>query len=343
MSQFRKALILGVTGQDGSYLAEFLLRLGYEVHGVVRRTSSFNTTRIDYLGASPWARSLILHHSDLTDFSSLAGLISSIQPSEVYNLAAQSHVRTSFDLPLLTSQVTGIGTLNVLESVRLSSLDTRVYQASSSEMFGAAEPPQSELTSFYPRSPYGVSKVYAYWIARNYREAYGMHISNGILFNHESPRRTPTFLTRKVTRGVARIRAGIDSTITLGNLSARRDWGYAPEYVAGMWLMLQQDSPDDYVLATGTSTSVQEWVDLAFDLGGLNPKEFVKHNPRFLRPTEVDNLIGDPAKARNKLGWSHKVRPEQLAAIMLTHDERLIKEPELVDSVEKAAWQNYFD
>lgn len=210
-------------------------------------------------------------------------------------------------------------------------------------MFGAAEPPQSELTSFYPRSPYGVSKVYAYWIARNYREAYGMHISNGILFNHESPRRTPTFLTRKVTRGVARIRAGIDSTITLGNLSARRDWGYAPEYVAGMWLMLQQDSPDDYVLATGTSTSVQEWVDLAFDLGGLNPKEFVKHNPRFLRPTEVDNLIGDPAKARNKLGWSHKVRPEQLAAIMLTHDERLIKEPELVDSVEKAAWQNYFD
>lgn len=343
MSQFRKALILGVTGQDGSYLAEFLLRLGYEVHGVVRRASSFNTTRIDYLADSPWARRLILHNSDLTDFSSLTALISTIQPTEVYNLAAQSHVRTSFDLPLLTSQVTGIGTLNVLESVRLTSLDIRVYQASSSEMFGATEPPQSELTSFYPRSPYGVSKVYAYWIARNYREAYGMHISNGILFNHESPRRTPTFVTRKVTRGVARIRAGIDATITLGNLSARRDWGYAPEYVAGMWLMLQQDSPDDYVLATGTSTSVQEWVDLAFDLGGLNSKELVTHDPRFLRPTEVDNLIGDPAKAHNELGWSHKVGPEQLVDIMLSHDERLIREPELVDSVEKVAWQNYFD
>jgi GDPmannose 4,6-dehydratase len=316
------ALIAGITGQDGSYLAELLLRMGYEVHGLIRRASTFNTGRIDHLYKSSQDKSsrLRLHHSDLSDGSRLTTLISEIRPTEIYNLAAQSHVRVSFDEPEYTGDITGLGTTRFLEAARLIAPDAKFYQASSSEMFGATPPPQHENTPFYPRSPYGAAKVYSYWMTRNYREAYGMFACNGILFNHESPRRGETFVTRKITRAVARIAEGIDSELYLGNLDAVRDWGYAPEYVYGMWKMLQADKPDDYVLATGTSTSVLDFVRWSFEYVGLNHEEYVRFDPRYLRPTEVDSLIGDASKANSDLGWSHSINPRQLATLMVEED-----------------------
>ena len=317
-----RALITGITGQDGSYLAELLLGKGYEVHGLVRRASTFTTTRIDHLYRDPHdpdAR-LFLHYADLTDSSRLVTLLQQIEPSEVYHLAAQSHVRVSFDEPEFTADTTGLGTVRLLEAIRTSRLPVRFYQASSSEMFGATPPPQDESTPFHPRSPYGAAKVYAYWIARNYRESYGLFVVNGLLFNHESPRRGETFLTRKVTRAVARIEAGLETELFLGNMDARRDWGYAPEYVAAMWAMLQRDQPDDYVVATGTSYSVQDFVALAFAHAGLDWHDHVRFDPRYLRPAEVDSLIGDPSKAALELGWTAQVHTPQLAALMVDAD-----------------------
>ena len=334
----KTALILGITGQDGSYLAEFLLKIGYEVHGLVRRSSSFNTSRIDFLSESDLGDRLVLHHGDISDSSSLTSIIQKLQPDEIYNLAAQSHVRLSFDLPILTSEVTGLGTLQCLEAIRHHSPRSKFYQASSSEMFGATPPPQDETTSFHPRSPYGVSKVYSYWMTKNYREAYGLHVTNGVLFNHESPRRTPTFVTRKITRAVARIEAGLDSTLSLGNLAAKRDWGYAPDYVVGMWLMVQQSEPDDFVLATGTSTSVKEWLDGAFAKAGIEPEGKVLLEDRLLRPSEVDDLVGDATKAEKVLGWKPQVMPGQLLEIMLQHDRILISDPGAVDRVVSPLW-----
>lgn len=315
----KKALITGITGQDGSYLAELLLSKGYEVHGLIRRSSSFNTSRIDHLYVDPHDASarLFLHYGDLSDGARLVTLVSTIDPDEVYNLAAQSHVRVSFDEPEHTGDTTGIGSIRLLEAVRLAGVDCRFYQASSSEMFGATPPPQNEDTIFHPRSPYGAAKVYSYWVTRNYREAYGMFAVNGILFNHESPRRGETFVTRKVTRAVARIKAGIDQAVYLGNLDAVRDWGYAPEYVEGMWRMLQSGEPDDYVLATGVPCTVQEFVTVAFEHAGLDWREHVRFDERYLRPSEVDALIGDPSKARSELGWNSTVGPEALAKIMV--------------------------
>lgn len=318
----KKAFITGITGQDGSYLAELLLAKGYEVHGMIRRASSFNTGRIEHLYNDPHdpGTRLFLHHGDMGDASVLARLLYSIQPDEVYSLGAQSHVRVSFDTPLYTGDVTGLGVLRLLEAIREVKVQCRFYQASSSEMFGAAPPPQSEKTPFYPRSPYGVSKVAAYWYAVNYREAYGMHISNGILFNHESPRRGETFVTRKVTGTIARILSGKDMHLYLGNLDAKRDWGYAPEYVEAMWLMLQQEKPDDYVLATGETHTVRELVDLACKLVNLDPQAILKIDPRYYRPTEVDVLLGDASKAKEKLGWAPGVGFEALVRIILAAD-----------------------
>jgi len=289
----KKALITGITGQDGSYLAEFLLQKGYEVHGTIRRASTFNTDRIDHLIFDQHVKSrpkLYLHHADLTDGSRLTTLMNIIRPDEVYHLAAQSHVRVSFDEPEYTGDTTGLGTTRLLEAIRLTAPEAKFYQASSSEMFGATPPPQNEATPFYPRSPYGAAKVYAYWMTKNYREAYGMFACNGILFNHESPRRGETFVTRKITRAVARIKAGVETEVYLGNLDSVRDWGHAAEYVEGMWLMLQAEKPDDYVLATGTSTTVKEFVQYSFEAADLDWKEFVKFDPRYLRPTEVDSI-----------------------------------------------------
>jgi GDPmannose 4,6-dehydratase len=340
MAKFRTALITGITGQDGSYLAELLLSLGYSVHGLVRRSSTFNTSRIDHLQNHNFRGELILHHSDLLDLSSVSQVISGIKPDEIYNLAAQSHVRVSFDLPIMTSEVTGLGTLNLLESIRRFSPKSRMYQASSSEMFGATPPPQNEDSRFYPRSPYGVSKVYGYWMGINYREAYGLHISNGVLFNHESPRRSPTFVTRKITRAAVRIASGADSTIKLGNLDSRRDWGYAPEYVIGMWMILQQDTPDNFVLGTGTSTSVSEWAEMAFRSVGLDFSEYFEFYQKYVRPTEVDNLIADPSKAFNLLGWSATTSPEKLIEIMVRYESELQKNPNYIDSVESELWDS---
>ncbi len=321
----KKALITGITGQDGSYLAELLLSKGYEVHGLIRRSSSFSTGRIDHLYRDPHEKGvrLLLHYSDLTDSSSLVTWINRIKPDEVYNLGAQSHVGVSFEMPEFTADTAGMGALRMLEAIRHADWPVRFYQAGSSEMFGMArETPQRETTPFYPRSPYAVSKVFAHWMTVQYREAYGLFACNGILFNHESPRRGATFVTRKVTRGVAAILAGLDQTIYLGNLDAKRDWGYAPEYVEAMWAMLQQPSPDDYVVATGEMHSVRELVETAFGLVGLDWQPHVKIDPRYLRPTEVDKLCGDASKAQRDLGWRPRTRFAELVRIMLSHDIR---------------------
>ena len=322
----KRALITGITGQDGSYLAELLLGKGYEVHGLIRRASTFNTARIEHLYQDPHdpdAR-LFLHYGDLTDGSRLTTLLQQIEPDEIYHLAAQSHVRVSFDEPEHTGDTTGLGTTRLLEAVRIAKLPVRFYQASSSEMFGATPPPQDEETLFHPRSPYAAAKVYAYWMTRNYRDAYGLFAVNGILFNHESPRRGETFVTRKITRAVARIAAGLQDELFLGNLDARRDWGYAPEYVEGMWRMLQVDEPADYVLATGTSYSVRDFVDLSFAHAGLDWERHVRLDPRYLRPTEVDDLIGDAGRAKERLGWEAKVHTPELVRIMVDADRDVL-------------------
>ncbi len=312
----KKALITGITGQDGSYLAELLLEKGYEVHGLVRRSSSFNTWRIDHVRDR-----LVLHYGDLVDQNSLARALEALQPDEVYNLAAQSHVKVSFDMPEYTTDVTAIGVLRVLDAVRDLDLHPRVYQAGSSEMFGLVqETPQTETTPFHPRSPYAVSKVYGHWMAVNYRESYGMHVSNGILFNHESPRRGENFVTRKITMGVAAIKQGRAKELRLGNLDAKRDWGYAKDYVEAMWRMLQREEPGDYVIATGETHSVREFCEEAFGCVGLDWKDFVKVDPKYFRPAEVDLLLGDSGKARKELGWTPRVTFKDLARLMVEAD-----------------------
>lgn len=336
----KTALITGITGQDGSYLAELLLEKGYEVHGMIRRSSSFNTDRIEHLYQDQHINGvrLFLHYSDLSDASSVSRLLEKIRPDEIYNLGAQSHVRVSFDIPEYTAEVVGIGTLRLLDAIKESGLKTKFYQASSSELYGKVqEIPQKETTPFYPRSPYAVAKLYAYWITVNYRESYGLYACNGILFNHESPRRGETFVTRKITRGLARILAGKDDCLYLGNLDAKRDWGYAKDYVEGMWLMLQQKTPNDYVLATGTTHSVREFVaecaaltgiDLIWKGKGLKEigidrstkKVIVRIDPRYYRPAEVDILLGDPRKAKKELGWKAKTNFKQLVKIMMQND-----------------------
>lgn len=318
----KKALIIGITGQDGSYLAELLIQKGYEVHGLIRRSSTFNTDRIDHLYQDRHDKGvkLFLHYGDLSDGSRLVSLIGDLKPDEIYNLGAQSHVRVSFDEPEYTGDITGLGTSRVLEAVRLVSPKSRFYQASSSEMFGATPPPQNENTPFYPRSPYGAAKVYSYWMTKNYREAYALFAVNGILFNHESPRRGETFVTRKITRAVARIKAGLQSKLYLGNLDAVRDWGYAPEYVEGMWRMLQHDKPMDYVLATGKPTTIKEFLGYSFSHVGLDWQEFVEFDSRYLRPTEVDALIGDASLAKRELSWEAKTMAEDLAKLMVDAD-----------------------
>ncbi|MEX2195773.1 MAG: GDP-mannose 4,6-dehydratase [Thermoleophilaceae bacterium] len=319
----KKALVTGITGQDGSYLAELLLDKGYEVHGIVRRSSSFNTDRIDHLYRDPHESGvrLFTHFGDLSDSLALTKLLYELQPDEIYHLGAQSHVRVSFDIPEYTFDVTAAGTLRLLDAMREAGAESaRFYQASSSEMFGAAPPPQSESTPFHPRSPYAVAKVAAYWAAVNYREAYGLFASNGILHNHESPRRGETFVTRKVTRAVARIKAGLQDKLFLGNLEAKRDWGYAPDYVEAMWLMVQHDAPDDFVIATGETHSVKEFVEASFGHAGLDWEQHVEIDPRYFRPSEVDELLGDPSKAREKLGWTPKVTFDELVRIMVDAD-----------------------
>ena len=318
----KKALITGITGQDGSYLAELLLSKGYEVHGIIRRSSTFSTSRIDHIYVDPHepAARLFLHYGDLSDSTQLTNLIYSVRPDEIYNLGAQSHVRVSFDTAEYTGDVVGLGTTRLLETVRQSGIRARFYQASSSEMFGASPPPQNEQTPFRPRSPYSVAKLYAYWMTSNYREGYGLFAANGILFNHESPRRGETFVTRKITRAIAHIIAGKQRYLYLGNLDAKRDWGYAPEYVEAMWLMLQQDKPHDYVIGTGETHSVKEFLVEAFGYAGLDWQESVKMDARYLRPLEVETLIADASKARKELGWSPKVTFEELVKIMVDAD-----------------------
>ena len=325
----KKALITGITGQDGSYLAELLLAKGYEVHGIIRRASTFNTERIDHLYQNPaiYGARLFLHYGDLSDAVNLVHLLYRLKPDEIYHLAAQSHVRVSFDIPEYTADITGVGTMRILEAIHETGVPTRFYQASSSEMYGqVAEIPQCETTPFHPRSPYGVSKVFAYWTTVNYRESYGLHASNGILFNHESPRRGETFVTRKITRAVAYIKAGLQKKLFLGNLDAKRDWGYAKEYVEAMWLMLQQDQPDDYVIATGETHTIQEFCEIAFGRAGLDWQKYVDFDKRYLRPAEVDILIGDPAKARRVLGWEPKTKFKELAELMVDADIQNLKE-----------------
>ncbi len=325
----KKALITGITGQDGSYLAELLLSKGYEVHGIIRRASTFNTGRLDPIYEDPQASKsrLRLHYGDLADGSNLARLVGKIQPDEIYNLAAQSHVRVSFDAPEYTADVTGTGTVRLLEAIRETGIKPRFYQASSSEMYGLVqEVPQTERTPFYPRSPYGCAKVYSYWITVNYRESYGLHISNGILFNHESPRRGETFVTRKITRAVAQIKAGLQEKLYLGNLDAKRDWGYAKEYVEAMWLMLQQDKGDDYVIATNETHSVKEFLEVAFGHAGLDWEKYVAIDPRYHRPAEVDLLIGDYSKARRILNWEPKTKFNDLARLMVDADIELLRQ-----------------
>ena len=319
----KKALITGITGQDGSYLAELLLKKGYEVHGVIRRASSFNTERLDPIYTDPHASGtrLFLHYGDLADAVVTSTLIAEIQPDEIYNLGAQSHVRVSFDIPEYTGDITAIGTARILEGARKGAPKARFYQASSSEMFGLVqEVPQRETTPFYPRSPYGAAKVYSFWMAVNYRESYGLHASNGILFNHESPRRGETFVTRKITRAVARIKAGVQNKLYLGNLDAKRDWGYAPEYVEAMWLMLQQDNPDDYVIATGETHTIREFLEIAFGHVGLDWEKYVEIDPKYYRPAEVDLLIGDASKAKKQLGWVAKTSFAELVRLMTDAD-----------------------
>jgi len=325
----KKALITGITGQDGSYLAEFLLAKGYEVHGIIRRASTFNTGSLDGIYADPHsgASRLLLHYGDLSDAGALATLVTSIQPGEVYNLAAQSHVRVSFDSPVYTADITATGTIRLLEAIRQTGIHPRFYQASSSEMFGKAqEVPQTEKTPFYPRSPYGCSKVFSFWATVNYRESYGLHASNGILFNHESPRRGETFVTRKITRAVAHILAGLQDKLYLGNLEAKRDWGYAKEYVEAMWLMVQKEQPDDYVIATNETHSIREFLDVAFKYAGLEWKKYVETAPRYYRPAEVDLLVGDYSKAKRQLGWEPKTRFTDLVKLMVDADIKLLKD-----------------
>ena len=319
----RKALVTGITGQDGSYLAELLLSKGYEVHGIIRRSSSFNTQRLEHLYQDPHQADvrLFLHYGDLTDSSVLSRLLLEIEPDEIYNLGAQSHVRTSFDLPEYTAEVTGLGTVRLLDAMRETGVQPRFYQASSSELYGKVqEVPQTETTPFYPRSPYACAKAYAFHVTRNYREAYGLFAVNGILFNHESPRRGETFVTRKITRGVGRIKLGLQDKLYLGNLDARRDWGYAPEFVEAMWLMLQTDSPQDYVIATGETHSVREFLEHAFGQVDLDWERHVELDPKYERPSEVDLLIGDPAKAKRDLGWEARVKFAELVRIMVEAD-----------------------
>jgi GDPmannose 4,6-dehydratase len=320
----KKALVTGITGQDGSYLSELLLDKGYEVHGIVRRSSSFNTNRIDHLYRDPHEQDvrIFTHYGDLTDSVALTRLIYELQPDEIYHLGAQSHVRVSFDIPEYTFDVTAAGTLRLLDAMREAGVerDVRFYQASSSEMFGSAPPPQSETTPFHPRSPYAVAKVSAYWATVNYREAYGLFAVNGILFNHESPRRGETFVTRKITRALARIRAGLQDKLYLGNLEAKRDWGYAPDYAEAMWLTLQASEPDDYVVATGETHSVREFLEAAFGHAGLEWEQYVEIDPRYFRPSEVDVLLGDASKARTKLGWEPKVGFDELVRLMVDAD-----------------------
>jgi len=319
----KKALVTGITGQDGSYLAELLLSKGYEVHGIIRRSSSFNTQRLEHLYQDPHqvdAR-LFLHYGDLTDSSVLSRLLQEIEPDEIYNLGAQSHVRTSFDLPEYTAEVTGLGTVRLLDAMRETGVQPRFYQASSSELYGKVqEVPQTETTPFYPRSPYACAKAYAFHVTRNYREAYGLFAVNGILFNHESPRRGETFVTRKITRAVGRIKAGLQDKLYLGNLDARRDWGYAPEFVEAMWLMLQAETPEDYVIATGETHTVREFLEHAFGRVDLEWERYVELDPKYERPTEVDLLIGDPARAKRDLGWEARVKFAELVRIMVDAD-----------------------
>jgi GDPmannose 4,6-dehydratase len=324
----KKAFITGVNGQDGSYLAELLLSKGYEVHGLIRRSSSFNTQRLDDIYRDPHESGVrfLMHYGDLSDSGSMINLIRNLEPDEIYHLGAQSHVKVSFEIPEYTADATAMGAIRMLEAIRASGVETRFYQASSSEMYGSAPPPQNEETPFHPRSPYGVAKVFGFWVTVNYREAYGMFACNGILFNHESVRRGETFVTRKITRAVARIKAGMQDKLYLGNLDAKRDWGYAPEYVEAMWLMLQQDEPEDFVIGTGKTHSVKEFVELAFDRVGLDWEPHVEIDPRYFRPAEVDTLLGDPSKARDKLGWTAKTSFEDLVALMVDADIRLLED-----------------
>ena len=318
----KKALITGITGQDGSYLAELLLEKGYEVHGLIRRSSTFNTSRIDHLFQDPHNDNvrLHLHYGDLTDAAGMTNLIREIEPDEVYNLAAQSHVMVSFSMPTYTANVDAVGTITLLEAIRSSKISTKFYQASTSELFGSTPPPQSEKSSFQPRSPYAAAKLYAYWTTVNYREAYGLHATNGILFNHESPRRGETFVTRKITRAAAAIASGSREKLFLGNLEAVRDWGYAREYVESMWLMLQQPYGSDFVVATGVGATVLDFVEAAFSRVGLDWKSHVEVDPRYLRPTEVDSLIGDPSKIQSELSWKAKTHWKELAELMVDAD-----------------------
>jgi len=318
----KRALITGVTGQDGSYLSELLLEKGYEVHGVIRRSSTFNTSRIDHLYKDPHEISnrFHLHYGDITDGVGISNLVREIEPQEIYNLAAQSHVKVSFEMPDFTAQVDAVGTIRLLEAIRAAKIDTKFYQASTSELFGSTPPPQSEFSLFAPQSPYAVAKLYSYWVVRNYRDAYGLHATNGILFNHESPRRGETFVTRKITMAAAKIKLGLQSKLYLGNLDAVRDWGYAPEYVNSMWLMLQQESPSDYVVATGVGATVRDFCEASFSALGLNYLDFVESEDRYLRPTEVDALVGDPRKSEQVLGWKAKTHWKDLAELMVQSD-----------------------
>jgi GDPmannose 4,6-dehydratase len=321
-----RAFITGVSGQDGSYLAELLLAKGYEVHGLIRRASSFNTHRLDPIYRDPHEAGVrfLMHYGDLSDSGSLVNLIRELEPDEIYHLGAQTHVKVSFEIPEYTSDATGMGTVRILEAIRASGVRTRFYQAGSSEMFGNVPAPQNERSPFHPRSPYGVAKVFAHWMTVNYRDAHGLFACNGILMNHESPRRGETFVTRKITRAVARIRAGMQDKLYLGNLDARRDWGYAPEFVEAMWLMLQQDQPGDFVIATGESHSVREFCELAFAHAGLDWERYVEVDPRYFRPTEVDVLVGDASQAKRVLGWEAKTRFEDLARLMVDADIQLL-------------------
>jgi GDPmannose 4,6-dehydratase len=335
----KKALITGITGQDGSYLAELLLKKGYEVHGIIRRSSTFNTDRIDHIYEDPHesGKSLTLHYGDLSDGSGLRRVFEKVNPDEVYNLGAQSHVRVSFDQPEYTADIVGMGTLRLLEALRdtltTNGKDVRFYQAGSSEMFGSTSPPQNESATFYPRSPYAVGKVAAFWHSVNYRESYGMFICNGILFNHESERRGETFVTRKITRALGRIKVGLQDKLFLGNLDAKRDWGHAADYVEAMWLMLQQPEPDDYVVATGEAYSVREFLEESFSQADLEWQDYVEIDPRYFRPAEVDFLLGDPTKIKSKLGWEPKIKFKELVRLMYEHDLKLaLREKVLKDS-----------
>lgn len=318
----KRALITGVTGQDGSYLSELLLEKGYEVHGIIRRSSTFNTSRIDHLYKDPHepSNNFHLHYGDITDGVGISNILREIEPHEIYNLAAQSHVKVSFEMPDFTAQVDAVGTIRLLEAIRASKIDTRFYQASTSELFGSTPPPQSETSPFAPQSPYAAAKLYSYWVVRNYREAYGLHATNGILFNHESPRRGETFVTRKITMAASRIKLGLQEKLYLGNLDAVRDWGYAKEYVESMWLMLQQDASDDYVVGTGVGATVRDFCEAAFSAVGLDYRNHIETEDRYLRPTEVDALIADPSKSKEKLKWSAKTHWQELAKIMVDAD-----------------------